>query len=252
MSKYPFKIEICVENTDGLIAAQNAGADRVELCASLLEGGLTPSWGMILEAKRLATIPFHVIVRPRGGDFLYSDVEFAAMLADVDALRELGVAGVVVGCLTPDGRIDEARMTALVAAAGPLSVTCHRAFDMTDDFGEAIEALVRCGVDRVLTSGQRDTADDGAEILAATVQRAAGRIGIMVCGGLDVHNIATIRRATLPDEMHFAANRTEPSGMAYRNPRVGMGGTALDREYTNTLTDEAAVRATIAAARAAL
>jgi len=252
MSKYPFKIEICVENTDGLVAAQNAGADRAELCASLLEGGLTPSWGMILEAKRVATIPFHVIVRPRGGDFLYSDIEFASMLADVKALKELGVAGVVIGCLTADGRIDEVRTTALVEAARPLAVTCHRAFDMTEDYREAIEALVRCGVDRVLTSGQRDTAIEGSDILADTVAVAAGRIGIMACGALDAANIAGVRRAVLPDEMHFAANRTEPSGMVYRNPQVGMGGTALDREYTNTLTDEAAVRAAIDAARAAL
>ncbi|MGV3490166.1 MAG: copper homeostasis protein CutC [Devosia sp.] len=252
MTKYPFKIEICVENTDGLIAAQNAGADRAELCASLLEGGLTPSWGMILEARRVATIPFHVIVRPRGGDFLYSDVEYTAMLADVRALKELGVAGVVIGCLTADGRIDEQRTTELVKAARPLAVTCHRAFDMTADYAEAIEALVRCGVDRVLTSGQRDTAVDGVDILADTVRLAAGRIGIMVCGGLDAGNIADVRRAVLPDEMHFAANRTEASGMIYRNPSVGMGGTALDREYTNTFTDEAAVRATIEAARTAL
>ena len=249
---YPFKIEICVENTDGLIAAQQAGADRVELCASLLEGGLTPSWGMILEAKRLATIPFHVIVRPRGGDFLYSDIEFAAMLADVAALRELGVAGVVIGCLTPDGQIDEVRTTALVAAARPMAVTCHRAFDMTADYRAAVEALVRCGVDRILTSGQRDTVEQGAEILADTVAIAGDRICIMACGGLDVGNIADIRRAVRPHEMHFAANRTEPSGMLYRNPSVGMGGTSLDREYTNIVGDQAAIRATIAAAKAAL
>ena len=96
-------IEVCVENTDGLVAAQRAGADRVELCASLLEGGLTPSWGMVEQAKRVSTIPFHVIVRPRGGDFLYCEIEFAAMLADVEALRRLGIAGVVVGCLTAKG-----------------------------------------------------------------------------------------------------------------------------------------------------
>lgn len=251
MSKFPFKIEICVENTDGLVAAQNAGADRAELCASLLEGGLTPSWGMILQAKRRATIPFHVIVRPRGGDFLYSEVEFAAMLDDVVALRELGVAGVVFGCLTPEGHIDEPRMSQLVEAARPLSVTCHRAFDMTADYREALEALIRCGVDRILTSGQRDTAAQGLDILADTVRLAAGRIGIMACGGLDAGNIAEIRRAVQPDEMHFAALRSEPSGMMFRNAQVGMGGTALDREYTNTVTDKAAVAATIAAARSA-
>src|SRR5688572_32258612 len=105
--------------------------------------------------------PFHVIVRPRGGDFLSSDLEFEGMLADVEACRGLGIAGVVIGCLTPDGRIDEPRMRRLVEAARPMSVTCHRAFDMTRDISEAVEALVRCGVDRVLTSGQRDTAVEG-------------------------------------------------------------------------------------------
>jgi copper homeostasis protein len=243
-------IEVCVENTDGLLAAQRAGADRVELCASLLEGGLTPSWGMIEQAQRLATIPFHVIVRPRGGDFLYSEIEFDAMLADVEALRRLGVAGVVVGCLTTEGEIDEPRMRALVEAAGPLSVTCHRAFDMTRDAAAAVEALVRCGVDRVLTSGQRDTALAGLETLRATVEAASGRLRVMACGGLDAGNIARVRDGTGAPELHFAALRDQPSTMRHRNPHVGMGGTEVEREYTLTVTDEALVRATIAAARA--
>jgi copper homeostasis protein len=242
-------IEVCVENTDGLVAAQRAGADRVELCASLLEGGLTPSWGMIEEAKRVATIPFHVIVRPRGGDFLYSGIEFAAMLADVEALKRLDVAGVVVGCLTARGEIDEDRMRALVEAAGPLSVTCHRAFDMTRDVEAAVEALVRCGVARVLTSGQRDMAVDGIDTIRAAVSVARGRLKVMACGGLDADNIAMVRDATGVPELHFAALRTEPSGMLYRNPNVGMGGTELEREDTNQVTDGAAVRAVIAAAR---
>jgi copper homeostasis protein len=247
-ARLPFKIEICVENADGLIAAQNAGADRAELCASLLEGGLTPSFGMVGCALRVATIPFHVIVRPRGGDFLYSEIEFEAMRADVRQLRAMGVAGVVVGCLNADGSIDEARMTALVEDAGPLNVTCHRAFDMTADPLEAIEALVRSGVGRVLTSGQTETAEEGIETLQRIVAAANRRIGIMVCGELDATNIARIRAATDPDEMHFAAPRTEPSPMTFRNPKIGMGGTGLDREYTNTVTDEDAVRAVIAAA----
>jgi copper homeostasis protein len=126
-------IEVCVEGIDGLITAQEAGADRVELCASLLEGGITPSLGTVRVALEVATVPFHVIVRPRGGDFLYTDAEYRSMLADVDALRELSVAGVVVGCLNADGTIDEQRMSELVRHAGPLNVTCHRAFDMTRD-----------------------------------------------------------------------------------------------------------------------
>nr|AMK07543.1 cytoplasmic copper homeostasis protein cutC [alpha proteobacterium NT18-17] len=251
MNKHPFRIEICVEGIDGLVAAQTAGADRVELCASLLEGGLTPSLGVVREALRVATIPFHVIIRPRGGDFLYSELEFATMIDDVKAMRDLGAAGVVIGCLTADGRIDEVRTRALVEAARPLKVTCHRAFDMTEDYREAIEALVRCGVDRVLTSGQRDTAIEGIDILKDTQELAAGRIVIMACGALDAGNIARVRQATGVDEMHFAALHTIKSGMTFRNPHVGMGGTAIEREYEITLTDVDAVRATIAAARAA-
>lgn len=244
-------VEICVEGIDGLVAAQAGGADRVELCASLLEGGITPSYGIVRQALEVATIPFMVIVRPRGGDFLYSELEYQSMLDDVRQLREMGVAGVVVGCLTPDGHIDERRMSGLVEAAGPLSVTCHRAFDMTVDFRAAVEALVRAGVDRVLTSGQRDTALKGIDILRATHEAAAGRIGIMACGALDEGNIAEVLRRSGADELHFAAPKTVPSTMAFRNPHVGMGGTAMEREYQLTLTDSEAVRRTIAAARAA-
>ncbi|MER8885092.1 copper homeostasis protein CutC [Mesorhizobium sp. M0816] len=242
-------IEICVEGIDGLLAAQAAGADRVELCASLIEGGITPSFGTVRTALELATIPFHVIVRPRGGDFLYSEAEYRSMLADVRALAELSVAGVVIGCLNADGTIDEQRMSELAQAAGSLNVTCHRAFDMTRDPTEALEALIRCKVGRVLTSGQRDTALEGADLLADLVRQAGDRIIILGCGGLDPENISKVRRKTGLSEMHFAALKDVPSAMRYRNPKVGMGGTDLDREYRNTVTDEALVAATIAAAR---
>ncbi|MDR3475397.1 MAG: copper homeostasis protein CutC [Devosia sp.] len=251
-TRQPLKIEICVEGIDGLVAAQNAGADRVELCASLIEGGLTPSLGTVRQALAVATIPFHVIIRPRGGDFLYSALEFETMLADVRAMRDIGVAGVVFGCLTADGRIDEPRMTALVAAARPMAVTCHRAFDMTRDYREAVEALIRCGVDRVLTSGQRDTALEGIDILKDTVATAGGRLMVMACGALDAANIGTVLTSTGADELHFAALATTRSPMQFRNEHVGMGGTAIEREFEITVTDEAAVRQTIAAARVAV
>lgn len=242
-------IEVCVEGIDGLLAAQEAGADRVELCASLVEGGITPSLGTVRMALALATVPFHVIVRPRGGDFLYSDAEYRSMLGDVDALRELGVAGVVFGCLEASGRIDEARMAELTATAGPLAVTCHRAFDMTRDPFEALEALIRCKVKRVLTSGQRDTAMEGMALLGELVRRAGDRIIILGCGALTPETIGQVRRATGLEELHFAALKDVPSGMGYRNPRVGMGGSDLDREYRTTVTDRDLVAATIAAAR---
>jgi copper homeostasis protein len=244
------KIEICVEGIDGLVAAQAAGADRVELCASLIEGGLTPSLGTVRRALEVATIPFHVIVRPRGGDFLYSQLEFDSMLEDVRALRALGVAGVVFGCLTADGAIDEPRMAALVAAARPMATTCHRAFDMTADWRAAVEALAGAGVDRVLTSGQHDTALEGLDVLKGTVEAAAGRLKVMACGGLDRDNVAAVLAGSGADELHFAALQVVPSPMLYRNPRIGMGGTALEREFELTVTDPEAVRATIAAARA--
>lgn len=243
-------IEICVEGIDGLLAAQAAGADRVELCASLVEGGITPSLGTVRAALDQATIPFHVMVRPRGGDFLYSETEYRSMLADVMALRDLGVAGVVFGCLSADGTIDEQRMGGLTEAAGPLNVTCHRAFDMTRDPIEALEALIRSKVGRVLTSGQRDTAVEGKALLADLVRQAGDRIIILGCGALDLHNIAEVRKTTGLSEMHFAALKDVPSAMNYRNPHVGMGGSDLDREYRNTLTDTDLVAATIAAAKA--
>ncbi|MBZ9677257.1 copper homeostasis protein CutC [Mesorhizobium sp. ES1-1] len=246
----PPLIEICVEGIDGLLAAQAAGADRIELCASLMEGGITPSLGTVRAALDQATVPFHVMVRPRGGDFLYSEAEYRSMLDDVAALRDLGVPGVVFGCLNPDGTVDEARMAALTQAAGPLNVTCHRAFDMTRDPFEALEALIRCKVGRVLTSGQRDTAVEGVSLLGDLVRLAGDRIIILGCGGLDLHTIAGIRAKTGLVEMHFAALKDVPSAMIYRNPNVGMGGSDLDREYRNTVTDIDLVGATIKAAKA--
>jgi len=243
--------EVCVEGLDGLVAAQSAGADRVELCAALAEGGITPSLGTVRAALDVAAVPFHVIVRPRGGDFLYSDLEFRSMLADVEALRAVGVAGIVVGCLDAEGAIDVARMTVLVAAAGPLSVTCHRAFDMARDPERALEALVRCGVKRVLTSGQRDTAVEGAELLAALVRRAGERIVVLGCGALSPDTVGEVVRRTGLKEIHFAALRDRASAMAWRNPHVGMGGSDRDREYRTSVTDPDLVARTIAAARAA-
>lgn len=242
-------VEVCVEGADGLVAAQDAGADRIELCASLLEGGLTPSAGMIRAALEVARIPVHVIVRPRGGDFLYSEVEVAAMLEDVRACRAMGVAGVVIGCLNADGTVDETRTRALVEAAGGMRVTNHRAFDMTRDPLEALEALVRCGVDRVLTSGQAPTALAGIETLRRTVEAARGRLRVMACGELDATNIAEVYRRARPDDVHFAALRDIDGGMRFRNRGVTMGGEAEDEEFRLTVTDEARVRQTIAALR---
>jgi copper homeostasis protein len=243
-------IELCVEGVDGAATAASAGADRIELCASLMEGGITPSLGTLQATLAAVDVPVMVMVRPRGGDFLYSDREFASMLADVALFRQAGAAGVVFGCLNPDGTVDEARTRALVAAAGPLACTFHRAFDMTADPSAALEALIRCGIGRVLTSGQAPTAMQGHERLAALVRQSAGRIAVMGCGALRADNIAAIRHRTGLTELHFSAQISIPSGMTHRNTALAMGSAGEAREFIHVGTDPDAVRATIAAARA--
>jgi copper homeostasis protein len=242
-------VEVCVEGVDGAVAAAEGGADRVELCAALVEGGITPSLGVVQAAVAAVSVPVMVMVRPRGGDFLYSAREFAAMLDDVASLRGSGAAGVVFGCLTADGAIDEARIRALVDAARPLSVTVHRAFDMTADPAAALEALVRCGVDRVLTSGQRALGIDGVELLGRLVRQAAGRIVVMGCGGLDEATVGAVWRGAGLAEVHFSAPAVAASAMRFRNPALAMGGDDPGREYRHVVTDPARVRAVIAAAR---
>jgi copper homeostasis protein len=241
-------VEVCVEGIDGAVAAEAGGAHRIELCASLIEGGITPSLGTVRAAVAAVRVPVMVMVRPRGGDFLYSAREFATMLEDVAAIRSAGAAGVVFGCLLPDGTIDEARTRALVAAARPLSVTVHRAFDMTPDPAAALEALVRCGVDRVLTSGQRARGIDGVSVLAGLVRQAAGRIVVLGCGDLDAATIGDVRRGAGLAELHFAAPAVVDSAMRYRNPALAMGGDDAGREYRHVVTDPALVRRMISAA----
>ena len=249
-------VEVCVEGIDGAVAAVAGGADRVELCASLVEGGITPSLGTVRAAVAAVSVPVMVMVRPRGGDFLYSAREFATMLEDVAAIRAAGAAGVVFGCLLPDGTIDEVRTRALVDAARsasgtafrPMAVTVHRAFDMTPDPAAALEALVRCGVDRVLTSGQRARGIDGVAVLAALVRQAAGRIVVLGCGDLDEATIAAVRQEAGLEELHFSAPMVVDSAMRYRNPALAMGGDDPGREYRHVVTDPALVRRMIAAA----
>jgi copper homeostasis protein len=240
--------EICVEGVDGAVAAEAGGGDRVELCASLAEGGITPSLGTVRAALQAVAIPVYVMVRPRGGDFLYSARESASMLDDVAAIRDAGAAGVVFGCLTADGAVDEARTAALVARARPAGATFHRAFDMTADAESALEALIRCGVDRVLTSGHAPTALEGIRELAQLGAIARGRIIVMGCGGLRPEIIGRVRAATNLPEYHFSALKRVPSGMRFRNPGMFMGSAPPDREFMHELTDPLLVRATIAAA----
>jgi len=242
-------IEVCVEGVDGAVTAAEAGADRVELCASLLEGGLTPSLGTLRATLRAISIPVAVMVRPRGGDFLYSEREFASMLDDVAAFRDAGAACVVFGCLMPDGRIDQDRTGRLAERASPAESTFHRAFDMTADPEAALETLIACGITRVLTSGQAPSAIEGLPLIKRLVRLAADRIIVMGCGALRPDTISKVRKQARLSELHFSAKIDLPSSMTYRNEGLAMGATPLAREFLRLGTDSSLVRATIRAAR---
>jgi copper homeostasis protein len=234
--------EVCVDTAAGAVAAREGGADRVELCANLLEGGVTPSAGAVQWVREQLEISVMVLVRPRGGDFVYSDGEMAVMLRDIAVMRELGVDGVVVGALGPDATIDLSRTRTLVEAAGPLQVTFHRAFDMCIDPRGGLEQLIELGVDRVLTSGQEDVALDGVELLADLVEQAGNRIRIMPGGGIvesDIRRVLELSKAT---EVHFAAGASRESSMQFRNTRCSMGCGTVPDEYELRITDPARVR----------
>lgn len=241
--------EVCVDSVDGALAAEQGGAHRVELCSDLLEGGLTPSHGTIEVARERLGIRIMAMVRPRGGDFCYSDAEFDVMRRDVLASRALGADGVVFGILNPDGTLDRERTAELIALARPLPVTFHRAFDMTRDPLEALETLIAIGADRVLTSGQEPTVLEGVEVIASLVERAAGRIVVMPGGGITARHARLIVEATGVTELHFAALEPRAGRMEYRNPRVFMGGTLRPPEYTQDITSPESVASVIAAAR---
>jgi len=243
-------IELCVEGVDGAVTAAGAGADRVELCASLMEGGITPSLGTLHATLAAISIPIAIMVRPRGGDFLYSEREFASMCEDAAAFAKAGAATIVFGCLTPDGAVDEIRTRRMVEAARPAKTTFHRAFDMTADPHEALEALIRCGVDRVLTSGQAPSGIEGLKLLTALVRQAAGRITILGCGALRPETAGQVRRGAGLTELHFSAGAQIASGMRYRRDNLPMGSAPSEREFVHVGTDPELVRATIAAARA--
>lgn len=249
MSRLPadagIRFEICVDSVAGVAAARAAGAHRVELCADLLEGGITPSLGMIRQARRVPDIGLHVIIRPRGGDFLYDEDEVAVMAADIAAAKAEGADGVVIGLLRPDGAIDEARTERLIAAARPMAVTFHRAFDMTGDPFIALETLIGLSVERVLTSGQEASALEGIALIAELERRAAGRIIVMPGGGVTPRNVARILGEAAVREIHFAALASMESAMRHRREHVFMGGALRSPEYARQMTSEALIRSVI-------
>jgi copper homeostasis protein len=237
-------LEICLDSVESAMAAQEGGADRVELCDNLLEGGTTPSRGTIEVARERLRIGLQVIVRPRGGDFLYSDVELEVMHRDVERAKECGADGVVIGLLRADGSIDLERTEALVEAARPLSVTFHRAFDMSRDPFESLDELVNLGVDRILTSGQRPSVPEGLDLLAQLVEHAGDRIIVMPGAGITLENAREVVERSQAREIHVGSPVTEPleSGMTFRNPTVYMGTPDGPSEYGLRRVSAAKVR----------
>ena len=210
-----FKIEICADSVESAIIAQEAGADRIELCSSLYEGGLTPSSGIISSARENLSIDLHVLIRPRGGDFLYSDHEYDIMRRDIEICGEYGVNGIVLGILSHDGEIDLERTARLIELAHPMSATFHRAFDMCADPLRGLQDVISCGASRLLTSGQKNQATENIELIAKLADKAGSRIIVMPGSGIDESNIEHIAKKTGAKEFHLSGRKTVESSMTF-------------------------------------
>lgn len=198
-------VEACVDSLRSAREAAGGGAGRLELCQSLTEGGTTPSWGLLAEVREQVALPLHVLIRPRGGDFLYSEDETAVMLRDIAAARGLGADGVVLGALDVEGRVDSATLRRLLDAARPAVVTFNRAFDLTRDPLEALDTLAALGTERVLTSGQASNAEAGIPLLARLVQHAGSALTVLAGGGIREPNAKRIVQETGVTELHLRA-----------------------------------------------
>jgi copper homeostasis protein len=244
------QVEACIDSLDSALAAQSAGADRVELCANLLEGGTTPSAGLIAEVCRNVSLKLHVMIRPRGGDFCYSDGEFRIMERDIAAAKDLGADAVVLGILDPDGAIDATRMAKLIEQTRPLKVTCHRAIDMSRNLLQSLETLIGLGADYVLTSGGEQTAIEGSAKLARLLRAARGRIAVIAGSGIHERNVRRLVEETGLTEIHVGLSDAFPTPMKYRNTKICMGK-VKGREFARFATSQARLEKLIAAVSSA-
>jgi copper homeostasis protein len=244
-------LEICVDSVESARAAQAGGAQRVELCSSLIEGGVTPSSGLIGAVRECLTIPMVTIVRPRGGDFFYSCEEFGVIKKDIAAARDQGANGVALGVLLRDGQVDVERTRELVELARPMQVTFHRAIDWAPDMEEALEQVMVAGADRILTSGGAPTAMLGVKRIARMVARADRRIGVMVCGTVRKDNIGEIARRTHALEFHASLRKATSSPVTYRNEMLSLSDPGVDEfaRYAIAAEDVRALRDALTAAQ---
>ncbi|AFK02837.1 Copper homeostasis protein cutC [Emticicia oligotrophica DSM 17448] len=223
-------LEICSFSLESCLTAQNAGAGRVELCGGMFEGGTTPSAGLIRLARKHLHVKLYVMIRPRGGDFCYSDAEFAVMKEDIQTAKDLGADGVVFGILNPDGSIDQIRTSELVRLAAPLKVTFHRAFDVANNPIQALEDIIACGCERILTSGQKNTAIEGIDLLKTLVEKSQNRIEIMAGSGVSAQNAQQFLSVGVR-ALHMTGKGIQESKMIFRKPDVSMASAALSNEF---------------------
>lgn len=235
-------LEICIDSVESAIAAERGGAQRVELCSDLLEGGISPGAGLIASVRRHVAIALFVMIRPRGGDFCYTDLEFEVMREEIRNARRLGADGIVLGLLDLQARIDVARTRQLVELASPLPVTFHRAIDMTPDLNAALEDVIATGASRILTSGGAPDATRGMDQIAQMIGTAKGRISIMLGGGISFENIINIVKTTGATEFHSSIRTAFPSPVKFRKPGLTVGDLP-DREYRRFIVREERVRA---------
>ncbi len=225
-------LEVCVDDAEGLAAAVEGGADRIELCSALAVGGLTPSAGLMAIAGR-APVPAYAMIRPRPGDFVFGPVELDLMRRDIDAARAVGLAGVVLGASHPDGRLDARALGELTGHAAGLGLTLHRAFDLVPDFAEATSIAADLGFDRILTSGGAKTAPAAVETLARLVELAAGRLSIMPGSGITIETIGQFLPWLAVTEVHSSCSVREP---ANDMRMVEMGFAPPERRRTDAAT----------------
>jgi copper homeostasis protein len=240
-------VEVCVDSVACAMAAERGGADRVELCGNLVEGGTTPSAGTIAVVRAHSSLPVITLVRPRAGDFLYSPIESAVMLRDIAVAKELGAAGIAIGVLTGAGAIDVVAMRDLIAAARPMSVTFHRAFDLASDPFEALDRLIELGVDRVLTSGAAPTAERGMQTIARLVEQAGGRIAVLAGGGVTSAVARQLAQNANVREVHVRAAVSIESPMHVRRDGVLFGKPYSPDEYRWNVVSDARVREIVGA-----
>ncbi|WIH84414.1 copper homeostasis protein CutC [Brachyspira pilosicoli] len=236
------KIEICVDSVESCINAERGGADRLELCGNMFEGGTTPSYGVLQLAREMVSKPIYAMVRPRGGDFCYNDIEFEIMKREIKLMKELKIDGIVFGILTKEGKVDKERCSKLLDLWGTNKATFHRAIDVSSNLNEACEDIISLGFERILTSGGEANVMSGIIKLKELVEKYNDKIIIMPGSGINERNIEYINDTIKANEYHMTANKTVESVMQYRNENVFMGASLRPPEFSVKYTDENKVK----------